>query len=156
MVRKIVKKHRDKTAAIAAAMELAEARSGREGKRLTELRRLVLEIVAASPVPMGAYDILGVLTDTRGRTDPPTVYRALDFLLELGLLHRVESLNAFVSCIETQEHVSQFLICRSCGTTTELSKKSVVATLRDAATDAGFAPDRFTIEISGTCLACAT
>ena len=137
------------------ALALAEERCARSGKRLTELRRLVLEIVAASAAPMGAYNVLGELAKIRGRTDPPTVYRALDFLLELGVLHRVESLNAFIACVEAREHVSQFLICRSCGTTRELSDRSVVSMLRKAAGAAGFAPDRFTVEVSGTCTSCS-
>lgn len=140
---------------VTAALHLAEERCGRSGKRLTDLRRQVLEIIAASPTPMGAYDVLGELTQARGRTAPPTVYRSLDFLLELGLVHRVESLNAFIVCTEAHEHISQFLICRACGTTTELSKGAVVEILRDAAKSQGFLPDRFTVEVSGTCTTCA-
>ncbi len=140
---------------VIAALNLAEERCGRSGKRLTDLRRQVLEIVAASPTPMGAYDVLSELSQIRGRTDPPTVYRSLEFLLDLGLLHRVESLNAYLACSEAHEHVSQFLICRSCGATTELSRGSVVETLRDAAKSQGFSPDRFTVEVSGTCTTCA-
>lgn len=155
MAKQISRDKPGRAAAVAAAMALAEERCARSGKRLTDLRRQVLEIVAASPAPMGAYDVLGVLSQARGRTDPPTVYRTLDFLLELGLVHRVESLNAYISCIEAHEHVSQFLICRSCGTTTELNKSSIVATLRRAAGEMGFAPDGFTVEISGTCVACS-
>ena len=142
-------------ARIVDALALAEERCARSGKRLTELRRQVLAIIAAAPAPMGAYDVLGDLAKMRGRTDPPTVYRALDFLLELGVLHRVESLNAFIACVEAREHISQFLICRSCGNTRELSDRSVVSTLRKAAGAAGFAPDRFTVEVSGTCVSCS-
>lgn len=142
-------------AAIAAAVARAEARVSAAGKRVTSLRRRVFEIVAASPAPMGAYDILAVLAGERGRTDPPTVYRALEFLLEFGLLHRVESLNAFLACVEADDHVSQFLICRDCGATTELSDHRLVGKLRRAADAQGFAADRFTVEISGHCAACA-
>jgi len=140
---------------IAAAIAQAETRCVAAGKKFTDLRRRVFEIVAASSTPLGAYEILAVLTEERGRTDPPTVYRALEFLLEFGLLHRVESLNAYLACIEAHDHVSQFLICRDCGATTELSDNQLVGTMRQAATKQGFSADRFTVEISGQCAACA-
>jgi Fur family zinc uptake transcriptional regulator len=142
-------------ATIAATIAVAEARCAAAGKKFTELRRRVFEIVAGSPTPLGAYDILGTLAQERGRTDPPTVYRALEFLLEFGLLHRVESLNAYLACVEEHEHVSQFLICRDCGTTMELNDGKVAGNLRQAAAKQGFSADRFTVEISGHCEGCS-
>ena len=89
----------DHSRCVSHALAEAEAICARQGLRLTALRKRVLELVWASHKPLGAYDILGVLSDEDGRrAAPPTVYRALDFLLENGLVHRIASLNAFVGC----------------------------------------------------------
>jgi Fur family zinc uptake transcriptional regulator len=98
-----------------------------KGLRLTALRRRVLELVWQSHKPLGAYDILAVLSEQDGRrAAPPTVYRALDFLLENGLVHRISSLNAFIGCNHPEHaHQGQFLICRECHAAIELEQKSI-------------------------------
>ncbi|WP_376100402.1 Fur family transcriptional regulator [Roseomonas sp. CCTCC AB2023176] len=110
--------------------------------------------------PVGAYALLDRLRAERPGAAPPTVYRALDFLLENGLIHRVERLNAFLPCIEAghghdHDHPHQFLICGACGRTTELSDSSVARAVAEAARAAGFRPARATVEVEGTCSACA-
>jgi Fur family transcriptional regulator, zinc uptake regulator len=128
------------------------------GARLTDLRRQVLGLILDNEQPTGAYDLLDRLRTTRHGAAPPTVYRALDFLLEQGLIHRVERLSAFVGCIahEDHEHAAQFLICRTCGRATEIDDHELAHALQDAAKRLGFTVGKATIEAEGQCAACAS
>jgi len=126
------------------------------GARLTDLRRDVLGLILDAEAPTGAYDLLERLRSLRGPAAPPTVYRALDFLQEQGLVHRVERLSAFVGCVaHDQEHAAQFLICRTCGKVTELEDPELAHALEDAAQRLGFRVGKATIEAEGQCAACA-
>ena len=129
---------------------------GERGARLTDLRREVLGLILDSGGPAGAYDLLDRLKATRRRAAPPTVYRALDFLIGHGLIHRLESLSAFVGCIahEHEEHAAQFLICRTCSRVIELEDREVAHALADAAARAGFSVGHATIEAEGLCAGC--
>lgn len=140
---------------IEKALEKAALLCEERGARLTELRRRVLALVWRSHAPVGAYDILEQLRrDGRGAA-PPTVYRALDFLRDHGLVHRIESLNAFIGCPHPDEtHVSQFLICTSCSTVAEIDDAKLRAALAESAATAGFAVDRLTVELRGRCPRC--
>ncbi|WP_270935321.1 Fur family transcriptional regulator [Falsiroseomonas oryzae] len=151
-------------AALEAALDRAAAGCLARGAQLTELRRQVLKLVLASPHPVGAYALLDQLRAARPGAAPPTVYRALDFLQEQGLVHRVERLNAFVGCAGPEahhhcghghDHPHQFLICGSCGATAEICDDRVAAAVADAARAAGFFPVRTTVEVEGRCAACA-
>jgi Fur family zinc uptake transcriptional regulator len=135
------------------AVTLCEGR----GARLTELRRQVLGLILDSDAPTGAYDLLDRLKATREGAAPPTVYRALDFLLEQGLIHKLERLSAFVGCIshEDHDHAAQFLICRSCGKVAEIEDHDLAHALQDAARRLGFTLGKATIEAEGQCAACA-
>ncbi len=127
------------------------------GARLTDLRREVLGLILDADGPTGAYDLLGRLRGSRGGAAPPTVYRALDFLLEQGLVHKLERLSAFVGCVaHEQDHAAQFLICRSCGRVTELEDHELAHALADAAERQGFIVGKATIEAEGQCAACAS
>ena len=136
-----------------AAAELCATR----GARLTDLRRDVLALILASDAPASAYDLLARLKDSRPGAAPPTVYRALDFLLTQGLVHRVERLGAFVGCSEPGHHAHpvHFLICRLCGEARELEDAALDRTLHEVAARAGFRPERATVEIEGVCAGCA-
>jgi Fur family transcriptional regulator, zinc uptake regulator len=103
--------------ALSDRLARAEAACARRGAKLTETRREVLRLILESPEPIGAYALLDRLRAHSGTGKPPTVYRALDFLLAQNLIHRVERLNAFVGCHDEAEHhhAAQFLICRQCG-----------------------------------------
>jgi Fur family zinc uptake transcriptional regulator len=131
----------------------------RRGARLTDLRRQVLGLILDAEVPTGAYDLLERLRDTRRKAAPPTVYRALDFLLEQGLIHRVERLSAFVGCVshgaDQHGHAAQFLICRNCGQVTEIDDHGLVHALAQAAARTGFSVANATIEAEGLCAACS-
>ncbi|KPB37943.1 FUR family transcriptional regulator [Pseudomonas savastanoi pv. glycinea] len=139
-----------------SALAEADALCAKQGLRLTTLRRRVLELVWQSHKPLGAYDILAVLSDEDGRrAAPPTVYRALDFLLENGLVHRIASLNAFTGCNHpTHAHQGQFLICRLCHAAIELQHPAISNAIIDAAAGVGFAVEGQTVEIVGVCAGC--
>lgn len=147
------------------SLERAEALCQKRGVQLTPLRREVLRLVLEADAPIGAYALLDQLKESRARAAPPTVYRALDFLLEQGLIHRLERLNAFMGCAEALEghghhhdhahdHPHQFLICRGCGTTREISDHAVAEAIATAAARGGFSAARATVEIEGLCAQC--
>ena len=137
------------------AMKKAEAVCRAGGKRLTEIRKRVLEAVWESHAPIGAYDILAKLNKGDGRIAPMAVYRALEFLMENGLVHRIASLNAFVGCTHPDtEHAAGFLICRECGCTAELDSDSLNDALDTAVAARGFKVDKQVLELSGTCPHC--
>src|SRR5690348_9129705 len=118
------------------------------GATLTELRRQVLGMILDAAAPAGAYELLDRLRETRRGAAPPTVYRTLEFLLEQGLIHRVERLSAFVGCVagctadhdegDSHTHAAQFLICKRCGRVIEMQDHDVSAVLARAAKQAGF------------------
>lgn len=142
-------------ACIEAALRAAEQTCTSNGVRLTPIRRRVLELVWTRHEPVGAYEILDRLRREKRNAAPPTVYRALDFLLEHGLVHRIESLNAFVGCGEPgHPHTAQFLICQTCGIVGELDDPEIEAMLRGKADRLGFDARRQTIEIMGLCPGC--
>ena len=141
---------------VEATLDQAAAMCAQHGAQLTDLRRQVLGLVLRAEQPVGAYALLDQLKATRAGAAPPTVYRALDFLLEQGLVHRIERLNAFVGCVSAgHAHAHQFLICKQCGHAAELHDHAVEHALDDAARRAGFRPARMTVEMEGVCGGCA-
>jgi len=138
-----------------AAIERASTLCVKRGARLTDLRREVLTLVWQGHEPVGAYDILDALRRRHPGAAPPTVYRALEFLIAEGLIHRIESLNAYVGCSHPDEpHVSQFLICERCNATAELGDPAIAAAVARRAAAQGFAVARQTIEVRGLCPNC--
>ncbi|SFX50838.1 transcriptional repressor [Marinospirillum alkaliphilum] len=127
----------------------------RKGLRLTPTRRRVLELIVHSPGGAKAYDLLDALTAENPSARPPTIYRAIDFLLSNGLIHRIESLNAYVSCA-CPEHAQayQLLICKDCGKVQELHEESLDHQLDAAAARQGFYVEKKTIEVHGLCQQC--
>ena len=138
------------------ALSEADALCLKQGLRLTALRRRVLELVWQSHKPLGAYDILAVLSEQDGRrAAPPTVYRALDFLLDNNLVHRIASLNAFIGCNHPEHaHQGQFLICRTCHVAVELEHKTISDAIVESAQGIGFAVEGQTVEVVGLCAGC--
>jgi Fur family zinc uptake transcriptional regulator len=137
--------------AIAHAEELCAARA----QRLTPIRRHVLEALLTSHKPLGAYEIMERLAD-QGRPAPITIYRALDFLRDNGLVHRIESRNAFVACVHNHAGKDPvvFLICEHCGAVGEAPGGSIAETLKASCRAAGFTPKSPVIEIAGICSHC--
>jgi Fur family zinc uptake transcriptional regulator len=137
--------------ALAEAEQICRTR----GARLTALRKRVLETVWQSHGPMGAYDILAHINAGGERNAPMAVYRALDFLMEQGLVHRISSLNAFVGCPHPgHQHSGQFLICNHCNDVAELESDEVSKTITKAAKARGFKPTSNIIEVMGLCPNC--
>ena len=140
---------------LADAMEAARAVCSRRGTRLTETRRRVLELIWGGHHAVKAYDLLEMLSEEDRKVRPPTVYRALQFLLENGLIHRIESLNAYVGCrAPLSRHMSQFLICNRCATVIEMAGAEIAAIVTREAENHGFRIDNQTVEVHGTCAPC--
>ncbi|CAO3446449.1 Fur family transcriptional regulator [Azospirillum largimobile] len=146
----------DHTHCIADALTRADALCAERGARLTALRRRVLELVWSSHRPRGAYAILEDLSQQDGKAAAPlTVYRALEFLVEQGLVHRIESLNAYVGCAAPGAvHSGQFLVCEACGDAAEIDDPGVGAAIDAAAAERGFRVQRPTVEVRGLCKSC--
>lgn len=137
--------------AVATAVDLCEKR----GARLTAQRRRVLELVWGSHRAVKAYEILDDLAREQPGARPPTVYRALEFLMAHGLVHRVDSLNAFVGCYHARDrHEAQFFICDGCGLVREIDEPSIGQAVTRGAKKLGFRVDRQTVEMHGRCEAC--
>ncbi|MGH1421264.1 MAG: transcriptional repressor [Hyphomonas sp.] len=133
----------------------AETHVVRRGAKMTRIRRKVLRLLIESPEPAKAYDLLANL-DGEGAAKPPTVYRALEFLQEQGLAHKIESLNAYVACGHTSHsHSAVFLICNLCGNAEELHATETQTALTQEADAAGFHMASAMIEVRGTCRDCA-
>jgi Fur family zinc uptake transcriptional regulator len=140
---------------VRAALEAAELSCQAQGARLTPIRRRILELVWASHEPVGAYGLLDRLANEGVKAVPPTIYRALDFLLEQGLVHRLERLNAYVGCSHRHgPHAAQFLICTGCGRVAELDDPAIGSALLQSAKSRGFSVSRQTVEVEGLCPDC--
>ena len=126
------------------------------GLKLTPLRLRVLELIAREKKPIKAYDLLDRLRSEREGAAPPTVYRALDFLMEHGFIHRLASVNAYTSCHHPSErHAVPFFICDVCAGATELCDPRVSSLLVEQARAMGFTPEAQTLEVHGVCARCS-
>jgi Fur family transcriptional regulator, zinc uptake regulator len=134
----------------------AEALCSQRAQKLTAPRRRVLEALAASHRPLGAYDIIDIIARKASRPAPITVYRALEFLMKQGLVHRIETRNAYLACVHNHDigAMVAFFICDVCGAVGEAATAAVAHELAAAARRAGFKPAISVIEISGTCAHC--
>ena len=140
---------------LSQVLERAEALCHERGARLTEQRKAALQLLCLGEKPLSAYDLLERMRDVVRNPAPPTVYRALNFLLEQGLVHKLESLNAYVGCAHPDHpHASQFLICDDCGEVAEVEDPSVANSLKAAGNEIGFRTRRPIVELLGTCAQC--
>lgn len=138
-----------------SAMASAKEQCLKLGLRLTKIREQVLEIIWGSHNPIGAYDVLQQLQERGHKPAPPTAYRALDFLVSAQLIHRIESLNAFVGCPSPEaRHQHQFYICNKCNHVAEVNNHLVTDALAQGAKDLGFENQQQIIEIHGVCKNC--
>ncbi len=148
--------HHDHAHCTADLIARAERTCARRGSKLTGQRREILSSVAQSHTAVGAYDIIERMAAHGPRPAPITVYRALDFLLAHGLVHKIESRNAFVACSHAHEGLpAALLICEACGTVAELDAPEIFENIAAKAKAQKFTPARTMIELSGTCGACA-
>ncbi|MDH5821780.1 transcriptional repressor [Luteimonas sp. RD2P54] len=149
------KHHVHDAAGFVAAVESA---CRERGLRLTPIRAYVLGLIATAGRPLKAYDLLDQVREGEGpgAAAPPTVYRALDFLLAHGFIHKLESINAFVACHHpsSHQHSVPFLICDGCHGATELEDQQVVRLLDERARALGFVPQAQTLEVHGLCADC--
>ena len=146
----------DHDGCVRRAVSAAEELCTRRQVSLTPLRKRVLEIVWRGHEPIGAYEILAEIGKAREKVGPPTVYRALEFLQNAGLVHRVDALNAFVGCDHPDEgHAAQFLICSKCHRVTEIEDAGLTRALRERASALGFRFERGAVEIKALCDDCA-
>ena len=137
--------------ALARAQQICKLR----GTRMTLVRRRVLELILLAEQPVRAYALLARLEQERGKLGPPTVYRALDFLLAQKLIHKVETSNAFVACSDVEHsHMSQFVICEDCGATEEIQDDEIAESLRRLGEGRGYAVGRQVVEARGLCPSC--
>lgn len=138
--------------ALARAERLCEER----GVRFTPQRRRVLELVWSNHASAKAYDLLEALKSSDPSAKPATIYRALDFLMEQGFIHRVESLNAYVGCPEPEKHHERLLlICEGCHRVEERPAPAVMRIAAEEVAAAGFIPKRQAFEVHGLCADCA-
>jgi Fur family zinc uptake transcriptional regulator len=141
---------------VIAALHAAEARCVAAGERWTRPRHRTYELLLEADGPVKAYDLISAYGGKGEQlAKPPTVYRALEFLSAHGLVHRIDSLNAFLACrSDHRTRAAEFLICDCCGRVQELALGAgPVAT--DAAAAHGFRPERVVLEIHGACAACS-
>lgn len=147
--------HHDHAACVAQALDRADSHCRAHGARLTDIRRRVLELVWGSHQPVGAYALLDMLAKDGPRAAPPTVYRALEFLQQHGLVHRIALLNAFVGCSHPgHDHAGQFLLCSGCGAAAELEDDTIDRAVIATAARLGFTVSRQSVEIEGLCPTC--
>lgn len=145
----------DHGSCVKTALRNAEDKSRILGLRFTKTRRRVLEILWQSHSPLGAYEILDQLQEDGRRPAPMVVYRALDFLIEAGLAHKLSSCNAFIGCsAPDKSHNAQFLICDSCGSAAEIDEKPILNAVEDTAASVGFKVKQRVVEITGVCPNC--
>lgn len=146
----------DHTACKAEALSRAEATCAAKGARLTPVRRRTLEILLETHKALGAYEVLDRLAAEGFGRQPPVAYRALDFLVENGLAHRIQRLNAFAACTHAggHSHAPVFLICERCHLVAEAPGTRVRTALEEAADAAGFSVERAHVEALGLCPAC--
>lgn len=128
------------------------------GLRLTPIRAHALQLIAEAGRPVKAYELLDRMKATHEGAAPPTVYRALDFLMEHGFIHKLSSINAYVGCHHpgAAQHAVPFLICDRCQSATELEDARIVESLDASARALGFEPQAQTLEVHGLCAECAS
>jgi Fur family transcriptional regulator, zinc uptake regulator len=141
---------------IERAVAAAERVCATKRFNLTPIRKRVLEIVWRQHEPIGAYEILAELAKDGGHPAPQTVYRALEFLQEAGLVHRLDTLNAFLGCDRPEDaHSGQFLVCSRCRRVAEIEDSLLNRTLKERARSLGFRLDASPVEIKAICTHCA-
>ena len=135
------------------AIMVAVCRS--RGGRMTPQRLAVLTKLVEARQPLSAYDLLDRLKPQDPSATPASTYRCLDFLLEHGLVHRLETTRSFIACEHPDHpHAVQFLICRACGTVVEAEDKRIASATKSLGERMGFSVDQRTVELTGVCASC--
>tara|TARA_Y100001934_G_C12277541_1_gene738167 strand:+ start:534 stop:1004 length:471 start_codon:yes stop_codon:yes gene_type:complete len=143
------------SACIRQGLDTADIHCKSRGLKFTPIRRRVLEILLAAHNARGAYEILDRLREEGFGSQPPVVYRALDFLVANGFAHKIEHLNAFVACVEwTSDHNPAFLICRSCNSIVETQADLGKGAMGRMVKSFGFVAEKSVVEVEGLCGLC--
>ena len=138
------------------ALKKAEIICNKKGVKLTKLRQKVLTLILKKHGDVKAYDLLNDLKKNDASAKPPTVYRSLDFLMEHGFIHKIQSLNAFVGCSHPDEHEDcYFLICKECKNIEECCSNKVKKVLTSTSGKNNFSLNQVTLEITGICQDCS-
>ena len=139
------------------ALTKAHDACSQAGAKLTPLREKVLALIWRNHQPLGAYDLIDMLAESsERRIAPPTVYRTLDFLLNIGLIHRINSLNAYIGCSSPHTlHPSYFLICTHCKNASEITTSVISQAIDDIGRQAHFSIKQQWLEVLGVCHECA-
>ncbi|MBT6798082.1 MAG: transcriptional repressor [Porticoccaceae bacterium] len=154
---RLVHQPHDHGRCINAALSRANNLCLEKGVRLTPTRESVLRLLWQSHQPLGAYQVQDQLSKLTGKTiAPPTVYRAIEFLSDLGLVHRLASLNAYIGCpFPNSEHSNLFMICNGCGSAAEVAHGALNDVLQNASEKAEFKLESQNIELFGLCPQCS-
>lgn len=145
----------DHTACIVDMIAIAETYCVANKLQFTPTRRRVLEFLLEDHRAFGAYDVLERLVKEGRGSQPPVAYRALDFLVKHGFVHKIERLNAYIACAHPHEkHSPAFMICRLCGSVAEASSAPAKKLLGQAAQSVGFRIERTVVEAEGLCPKC--
>ena len=146
----------DHKSCLSDALHIADKICQQKGLRFTSLRKIILEMIWSNHEPSKAYDILDKLKDVNLSAKPSTVYRTLDFLLENGLIHKLNSLNAYIGCSHPLEHNECFfLFCQECKEIKECCNKELAKAINQTASNNKFQPMNVILEIQGECQECA-
>ena len=138
------------------ALQAAEHICSQKGVRLTTIRKRILELICTSHKAIGAYELLDLFKLEDPKAKPVTIYRALDFLMEAGLVHKIESLNAFIGCLQAEkQHKSVILICDNCKNAYEMDATAVYDNLFALSESMQFKPKCLTLELHGLCASCS-
>ena len=145
----------DHNSCVDSAMKEAENICNKNNLRFTDIRKTVLKIIWESHKPIKAYDILDKISGMEFSAKPPTVYRALEFLLENGLVHKINSLNSFIGCPHPLQHDQcYFIICSACDEIEECCDESISDVIKSVMKKNKFLHKNIAIEINGTCQNC--
>lgn len=141
---------------ISTTINQVEKICAENGLRFTKIRKAVLEIIWESHRPIKAYDILTKISNINYSEKPPTVYRALDFLMENGFVHKINSLNSYVGCSHPNEHSDcYFIICSICNEVQECCDSTITKTIKKILNKNTFKHDYIALEVNGQCNYCS-
>lgn len=144
-----------RTDSVGAQLDVAEALCAKRGRRLTPIRRKVLELLLRHGRSLKAYELLDAMRDVHPGAAPPTVYRALDFLMDEGLIHRLDAVNAWTACHDAGGAPHDLLVvCTECGAVAEVSDPAMSRQLAERVARTGFALNAHETEIRALCPAC--
>ena len=137
------------------AMSKAEFICQDKGLRFTEIRKFILRLIWENHKPSKAYDLLDKISKMNYSAEPPTIYRALDFLMDNGFIHKINSLNAYIGCVHPLKHNQcYFIICKNCNHVEECCDESITNSIQKTLSVNRFSHKDITLEISGDCYDC--